>query len=55
MTSSTIDGQSSTKVTNIDTETELPKVDTETELECIQPAVLPNQDSSITSVDTGGE
>ena len=46
MTSSTIDDQSSTEVTNIDTETEM---------ECIQPAVLPNQDSSITSVDIDGE
>ena len=55
MTSSLIDDQSSTEVTNIDTETELPKVDTETEMECIQPAVLPNQESSITSVDIDGE
>ena len=37
MPSSPIDDQSSTEVTNIDTETEI---------ECIQPAVLPNQDSS---------
>ena len=55
MTSSLIDDQSSTEVANIDTETELPKVDTETEMECIQPAVLPNQESSITSVDIDGE
>ena len=65
MPSSPIDNQSSTEVTNIDTETEmpniddteteLPKIDTETEMECIQPAVIPNQDSSIASVDTSGE
>ena len=57
MPSSPIDDQNSTEVTNIDTETELSKIDTktETEMECIQPAVMPNQDSSIASVDTSGE
>ena len=55
MSSSPIDDQSNTEATNIGTETELPKIDTETEMECIQPAIMPNQDSSIASVDTSGE
>ena len=46
MSSSPIDDQNST---------ELPKIDTETELESIQPAVLPNEDSSITYMDNAGE
>ena len=46
MASSLIDDKISTEVT---------KIETETEMECTQPTVLPNQDSSITSMDTSAK